>query len=519
MGFGYDARAALQLQDTINDDENDNRPNAHRRVEVTTMKNILFIGVDQMRADVVGPGKAVPSISPNLDGLIAEGVAFTRAYSTCPLCTPARASMFTGDYAFRHGMGTNCDMYHALGTELRSVERLLHTDLLDAGYRCGFVGKWHAGVEKGPGDYGFEGNALPGYGNLAQSDEFKSYLAENGLTYSVEPTLSFNPDGQTVAAGHWHGPVESTMAHYLTNQAIDMLADLGADSRPFFLTVQYWDPHGPHFLPDDYYGLTDRGQIAPWPNFGDDLRSKPGRIRRERDDFYRLHPQTEAELIEYIGLYCDHVALVDTQIGRLLNHLEAAGLFDDTLIVFTSDHGDMTGAHGGLIDKGLLYEEAMRVPLVFSHPALGRGERHGLALNMDVLPTAMSMVGVRHQPRQASDLSDQVRDAEAAGRPYLLGEYHGLRFLYSQRMLVSDDGWKFIFTPGDQDELYNLNDDPGEMADLSRDPDHADRLAGMRQALIEETARFDDPLHATIAKFNGQWQGTQFDATTAYLKP
>ncbi|MCP4306946.1 MAG: sulfatase-like hydrolase/transferase, partial [bacterium] len=91
------------------------------------MRNILFIGVDQMRADVVGPGKAVPSISPNLDGLIAEGVAFTRAYSTCPLCTPARASMFTGDYAFRHGMGTNCDMYHALGTELRSVERLLHT--------------------------------------------------------------------------------------------------------------------------------------------------------------------------------------------------------------------------------------------------------------------------------------------------------------------------------------------------------------------------------------------------------
>ena len=97
------------------------------------MKNLLFIGVDQLRHDVVGPDKTVPTDTPNMDALIAGGVSFARTYATSPLCTPSRASMFTGDYAFRHGMGTNCDMYHALGTELAEPDRLLHTQLLDSG--------------------------------------------------------------------------------------------------------------------------------------------------------------------------------------------------------------------------------------------------------------------------------------------------------------------------------------------------------------------------------------------------
>ena len=160
------------------------------------MKNLLFIGVDQLRHDVVGPQKTVPTDTPNMDGLIAAGVSFDRAYATCPLCTPSRASMLTGDYAFRHGMGTNCDMYHALGTELAEPERLLHKDLERAGYQCGFVGKWHVGVEKKPADYGFQGDVPAGYGNLTKTKAFIRYLAQNELSYTVEPTLFFNPDQQ-----------------------------------------------------------------------------------------------------------------------------------------------------------------------------------------------------------------------------------------------------------------------------------------------------------------------------------
>lgn len=485
------------------------------------MKNLLFIGVDQLRWDVVGPQKTVPVETPNIDRLIESGVCFERAYATSPLCTPSRASMFTGDYAFKHGMGTNCDMYHALGTELAEPEQLLHQHLLAAEYRCGFIGKWHVGVDKAPGDYGFEGDVLPGYGNLTTTAAFNTYLEENGLAYSVSPELFFNPEQQTMAAGRWHGPVESTPAHFQTNQAIAMLDDMQSAERPFFVTLQYWDPHGPHLICDEFFGATDRNKIRPWANFHDDLQGKPEKVIRERDDFYRAHPRSEAEAIDYIGWYCDHVAMLDYQIGRLLNYLQESGLVDDTLIVFTSDHGDMTGAHGGLIDKGLMYEEAMRVPLVFAHPDLPSGSRSGLALNMDILPTALSLMGVSDVQRQAEDLSHQIKDPTAIGRDYVLAEFHGLRYLYSQRMLVSDDGWKLIFSPGDRDELYDLNSDPHELTNLAEVASSAARLDQMRQAMIQKTAQFDDPLRDCVAKFNGQWrtQSGQFDATSAYLKP
>lgn len=485
------------------------------------MKNLLFIGVDQLRWDAVGPDKSVPAKTPNIDKLISGGVSFSRTYATCPLCTPSRASMFTGDYAFTHGMGTNCDMYHALGRELAAPERLLHHDLAAAGYRNGFVGKWHVGVEKGPADYGFEGDTLPGYGNLTTSEVFKSYLAANGLSYSVEPTMYFNPDQQTMVGGRWRGPVASTPGHFVTNQTTDMLDEFAASGEKFFITVQYWDPHGPHLISDEFHQITDRSQIEPWANFHDDLGAKPVRVKRERDDFYRLHPRTEDQVIEYIGLYCDHVAMLDHQIGRLLDHMERSGLINDTLIVFTSDHGDMTGAHGGLIDKGLLYEEAMRVPMVFSHPNLKAGVRNGLALNMDILPTAFGLLGVDHAPRQACDLAELVMGPEGKRRDCLLAEFHGLRFLYSQRMLVSDDGWKFIFSPGDRDELYDLNSDPHEMHNLVDRSSAGGKLTLMRAAMIDQTAKFGDPLRDCVAKFNGQWRtgSGQFDATSAYQTP
>lgn len=487
----------------------------------TAVRNVLLIGVDQMRADIAGPRKRVPTLTPNLDRLYAESVSFERGYATCPLCTPARASMLTGDYAFRHGMGTNCDMYHSLATELPDPSRLLHHPLLDAGYRCGFIGKWHVGTERGPAAFGFEGMDLPGYGNIATSAEFRAYLKDCGLTYRVEPTLYFNPDNQTMAAGRWHGPVESTPAHYLTERTIRLLKSFAESDAPFFATVQYWDPHGPHLVPDEYAGVTDRATLKPWASFADDLSDKPRRVRRERDDFYRKHPRTKREAIEYIGAYCDHMAMLDAEIGRLLTWLDASGLADDTLVVFTSDHGDMTGAHGGLIDKGLLYEEAIGVPLLFRHPSLQPGKRDALALNMDILPTALDLLGVPYGERQAISLAPLLRDPTAPRRPYVLLEYHGLRFLYSQRALISQDGWKFIFTPGDDDELYDLNTEPDELTNLRAASEAADILQQLRTAMIEETARLNDPLRDCVAKFNGRWRtgSGQIDATTAYHGP
>lgn len=480
-----------------------------------SIRNILLIGVDQMRADVAGPGKAVPALTPHLDRLFDQSARFDRAYASCPLCSPARASMLTGDYAFRHGMGTNCDMYHSLARELADPSRLLHLDLLESGYRCGFVGKWHVGAETGPADFGFEGLSLPGYGNVAMSPGFLDYLDRNGLGYSVEPTLFANPGAQTMLAGNWNGPVASTPSHYLTDRTIEMLGDFAEADAPFFATIQYWDPHQPHLVADEFRGITDRSAIRPWASFDDDLSEKPRRVRRERDDFYRAHPRTESEVIAYIGHYCDHMAMLDAQIGRLLDWLDTSGLARSTLVVFTSDHGDMTGAHGGLIDKGLLYEEAVRVPLLFRHATIAPGGRTQLASNMDILPTSLELIGREVPPRHARSLVPALRDPHGPGRERLLVEYHGLRFLYSQRALIGRDGWKYIFTPGDDDELYDLAADPAETQNLAGQTVQALRLAALRRDLMAETARLDDPLRDCVAKFNGIWTtgSGQFDAT------
>ena len=109
--------------------------------------NILWIGTDQLRFDALRCNGNAVCQTPTLDRLAAQGVSFTRAYTTCCLCTPARASMFTGRFAFKHGMGSNCDMYHALARELPDPSMLLHPRLARLGYRCGYVGKWHVGTQ------------------------------------------------------------------------------------------------------------------------------------------------------------------------------------------------------------------------------------------------------------------------------------------------------------------------------------------------------------------------------------
>ena len=127
---------------------------ANEAAPVSARPNILWIGLDQLRFDAPGCNGNPICWTPTIDRLASQGVNFTNAYTTCCLCTPARASMLTGLFAFKHGMGTNCDLYHALARELPHPEMLLHTRLQKLGYRCGFVGKWHVGTEKGPVEIG-----------------------------------------------------------------------------------------------------------------------------------------------------------------------------------------------------------------------------------------------------------------------------------------------------------------------------------------------------------------------------
>ncbi|GAB4532137.1 MAG: sulfatase-like hydrolase/transferase [Anaerolineae bacterium] len=485
--------------------------------------NILWIGVDQMRQDTPGCyGNPVCS-TPHIDRLAAEGVRFINAYTPCSLCTPARASMFTGLYAFRHGMGNNCDMYHALASELPDPERLLHHRLKALSYRCAYAGKWHIGARLGPVDHGFAGMNLPGYGDLKQEPGFQCYLQESDLAYGpVLDPIYGNPDQKTLLAGRWNGPLESTPAYYLADYSIALLEQLAAAQEPFFLTCQFWGPHPPYLPSPEFSDRHDRRLIVPWVNFYDDLQGKPESVNRSRASFYRLLPSEWSGWQELVGLYYDYTAMIDAQIGRILARLDQLGLADETLVIFTSDHGDMAGSHGGLFDKGFMYEEAHRVPLIFRWPACFRGGStcEALVYNMDVFPTILDILG---QPDESPDGQSLLPFLEGApgsrGREAIYLEFHGLRYLYSQRALITREGYKYIFTPGDQDEVYDLNRDPGELHNLAEVEAHRTIVETLRQQLIWTAAQVEDPIRDYISKIFGHWENLsgQPDASAPVL--
>lgn len=478
--------------------------------------NILWIGVDQLRYDTPGCNGNTVCRTPMIDRLAREGVNFTNAYTTCPLCTPARASMLTGRFAFKHGMGTNCDLYHSLARELPDPQMLLHHRLRNIGYRCGFVGKWHIGTRQGATDHGFEGMGLPGYGDIINDAGFREYLGKAGLSYGPAKNPIFgNPNRKTLLAGHWDGPVQSTPAYYVAEYAIDLLNRMAADKKPFFIDCQFWGPHSPHLPAGEFIGRHDRNAILPWINFQDDLQGKPVSIRRFRESFYRALPQDWSGWREIVGLYYDYTSMIDAQIGRILDRLDSLGLAGKTIVIFESDHGDMIGGHG-LFDKGFMYEDNFRIPLIVRWPARsGPRTCNALVYNMDIFPTLLDVLGC---PDQTLDGKSFLKALEGGAIPnareaiYL--EFHGIRYLSSQRAVVTREGYKYIFNPGDFDEFYDLNKDPGELHNLINSVAHRQAIDRVFAQLKLASALSGDPIRDYIAKLSGDWENLsgQFEA-------
>jgi len=479
--------------------------------------NILWIGFDQFRPDAIGGYGNPVCQTPNLDRLARQGVRFSNAYTTCCLCSPARASMLTGRFAFKHGMGTNCDLYHSMARGLPHPEMLLHRRLAALGYILGYVGKWHIDAEKGADAFGFEGLGPPGYGGIEKHPDFLKYLEDASLSFgSVKHPIFGNPRAKTLLAGEWDGPVESTPAYFVAERTIELLMKYARQGRPFFLDCQFWGPH-PAYLPSrEFLRRHDRGALKPWVNVADDLKGKPASVARFRNGFYQQLPKDWSGWRELVGLYYDYIAMFDQQVGRILDRLEALGLADNTIVLVESDHGDMIGSHG-LFDKGFMYQEAYRIPLIVRWPARGNQPAvcDELVYNMDIFPTLLDALG---QPDGTLDGKSFLEVLEGKpltkNRDAIYLEFHGIRYLYSQRALVTRDGYKYIFNAGDFDEFYDLNQDPGELTNRVDAPEYRETVARLRQRLKRAAAEAKDPIQDNIAKMFGDWENLsgQFEA-------
>jgi len=453
---------------------------------MTRPPDILFLMTDQMQARVLEP--AHPCHTPNLDGLAGRGVRFTRAYTPNPVCSPARASLMTGLLPHNHGV---LWVTHNVAED----QGLLRTDkphwaqhLARAGYRTGYFGKWHVERSNDPGAFGWQ---------VDGSTEGARYRVLAGTTGSTKGEFRLakhldDPPGYEprLLYAVTDTPPEARGMGRVASLAETFLEEALADDAPWCCFVSLQEPHDPFIAGAEAFERYDPDALE-LPPF-DDLNDKPGLYRKAARAFAGL---SERERREAAACYYASITELDAQFGRLLKRLEDAGRLDTTLFVLTSDHGELLGAHGLYCKNVGAFEEVYRIPLIVAGPGVAAGVTTDARVGLhELAPTLLELAGAEPLPEaDGRAFTEVLRDPAWQGAAYTQGyaEYHGTRYLLSQRVLWEGD-LKFVFNGFDEDELYDLARDPFEQRNLANDSGHQADVRRMMQGVWRMLERTGD---------------------------
>jgi arylsulfatase A-like enzyme len=354
---------------------------------------------------------------PNRQRLQKNGITFSHAFCTSPQCSPARASILTGLSPIHSGTVTNID-YASYGrapsTDLPSLGSIFQS----AGYATGYFGKWHlGGAERGPDKYGFS---------------------------KVEIGTAQNSGAQA------DGPA--------TQMAIDWIR---SQKQPWFAWVSLLDPHDIYYPPQPYDLIPKRAGLTPPYSDVSNLKDKPW----QQTDWARRSPVKVSDWLGYRSYYCQMVEKVDERLGSLI---DAAGGPENTIIAYTSDHGDALGEHGLAVKAAFMYEELLRIPFVIAAPQgrIGRGVRGDFTLQTDILPTLASLAGL---PVAAGlDGIDLTRKSKP--RDAIFASYAAQQENISPIRTIRTLRWKLNWYDDGGQELYDLDKDPHELDNLAKAP-------------------------------------------------
>lgn len=473
------------------------QPQRHEQQHEQQRHNVLFLMTDQHRTDAIGAYGNPHAHTPNLDRLAATGTRFTRAFTPTAICTPARASLLTGQSPFRHRLLANDEWNIGYRTDLPDGEFSYSRALREHGYQVGMVGKWHVGEHATPADFGFDGPYLPGAINPVLNDEYQKYLTERGLPQvrmreRVRGTLPGDRPGHLLAA-RLDQPVEATFEHFLAERAIDLLRRYAADGRPFHLSLNFFGPHLPYLIPDEYYDLIDPSTVELPASFAETFHGKPP-VQERYSEYWTADSLSADQWRKLIAVYWGYGAMIDYEIGRVLAVLDEVGHTDDTAVFFTADHGEFTGAHR-LHDKGpAMYDDIYRIPALLRVPGApaGRVDDRFTTLT-DNTATILDLAGL--DPTAAVDGDSLLPLVRGEDTPHwrdgVIGEFHGHHFHYQQRMLRETDH-KLVVNPESVNELYDLRADPDELTNVYTVPHYEEVRRGMCLRLYEAlTARGD----------------------------
>ncbi|MCC7234609.1 MAG: arylsulfatase [Bryobacterales bacterium] len=439
--------------------------------------NVLFLMADQHRGDCLHAEGNASAITPNLDRLAKQGARFRHAYSSTPTCTPARACLLTGMSPWNHGMLGYSRVAKKYPVDLPRMMK-------DAGYFTAAVGKLHYTPQRNFHGYDL---ALLDESGRAENVDFRSdYRA---WFYTEAPNL--NPDATGVGWNDYKGkayvlPERLHPTRWTADVATHFLESYQRP-EPFFLKVSFARPHSPYDPPQRWMDRFRDGVpapvVAPWAkrfeernSAGDDIWH--GRVSSE---------ETRTARQAYYG----SVGFVDEQIGRILDTLEKRGLLEETLILYTSDHGDMTGDHN-LWRKSYAYEPSARVPMIMRWPEGFLGARRGQVRNepvelRDIPATIMAAGGANLPvPIDGRGLADCVARDGAGWREWIDLEHDVCYAKENHWNALTDGGEKYIFHALDGEEmLFDLRTDPHETRNLAGDASHAARLREWRGRLVK----------------------------------
>ncbi len=446
------------------------------------LPNVILIMTDQHRADCLGVNGHPLVQTPHLDGLAADGTNFTRAYTACPSCIPARAVLMTGQTPWHAGILGMGQGQRGMRSDYANT---IPGVLADAGYHTQLVGKMH--FQPARALNGFHNTVLDEHpdGNGSFTSDYESWFEEHAPpgVHMREHLRDWNSMiCRPFSLPEWLHPTNWTV-----RESINFLKRRDP-KRPFFLVTSFIRPHSPYDPPQHFWDMYADETIPP-PVLGDwadmhDVPADGGSISAWRGK--RSVAEERRARVGYYG----SVSHIDNQIGNLLTYLKAERLYRDTLIIFTSDHGDMLGDHN-LWRKTYAYEASARVPLIVKAPGASGLPAGGTcecpAELRDVMPTVCEAAGI-DVPATVDGISllGAMR-GESDLRPYLHGEHCTCYSTMQENQFVTDGKRKYIWFPRTGcEQFFDLERDPDEMHDLIDDPDYSDEVTRWRGYLVNE---------------------------------
>ncbi|MDX2414974.1 MAG: sulfatase [Bacteroidales bacterium] len=457
--------------------------------------NIVFIFPDQYRRQAVGFMDKDPVITPNIDRLASEGVVFNNATSTIPVCSPFRAMLLTGNFYTVNNVPQNCNSNHP-GLFLRTEDYTLLDGLNDGGYDVAYIGKWHLEEPKEPfvesGNNGGVGrNNWEEWTPPERRHGVKFWYAYNTFDNHFIPHYWTNESTRDnrVQADEWSPQHETSVAiDYIKNES-GVQRD---PNKPFAVFLSYNPPHtGYSYVPQEYKDLY---KDTPFEELNTLGSVKPG-------------SGGEAHAKKVLANYFACVSGVDDQVGRMMDFLKEEGLYENTIFVFTSDHGNCVGAHNH-VTKTNFWEESFGVPLIVSWPGNLKHKRTDLLFTpTDFFPTLAGLAGFDLPEVQGKDLSDQIMDGTGYEHDGTLYAY--LNF-FNVDTLISGYPGKSWGERGFRSKEYMLlvNKLPDQLteyylSDLKNDPWQQTNIALQNRHVVE--AILEEQLNPKLEEIGDDW--------------